>query len=260
MPTHDQINPLVSQALDIGGRVRHGFFNRNGGVSSGIYTGLNVGIGSADDRSNVLENRRRVAKWFGRLPENLSTVYQVHSPDVLVVDKPLGHKRPKADALVTRTPGIIAGVLTADCGPVLFADHENRVIGAAHAGWKGATGGVLENTVEAMENLGARRKTITAVIGPTISKENYEVGPEFVDRLISLDRDNDKWLTSSPTKGHAMFDLPGYIVNRLENNGVTASWTGHCTYDDEGRFYSYRRKTHRNEPDYGRQIAAICID
>lgn len=251
--------PIHSDLLNEG-NIRHGFHTRIGGVSTGIYQGLNVGLGSDDNRDNVIENRRRVARHEGVASENLVTVYQVHSPDIITVDSPLPlEQRPQADGMVTTEPGITLGVMTADCGPVLFADAGNGVIGACHSGWKGATGGVLENTINAMEALGAKRTQINAVLGPTISAENYEVGPEFVDRLLSLDESNEHYLTPSTTPGHSMFDLPAYIITRLVKAGVNAQWTGHCTYADEERFYSYRRKTHRNEPDYGRQISVISI-
>ncbi|MEM9278785.1 MAG: peptidoglycan editing factor PgeF [Pseudomonadota bacterium] len=252
-------NPVQSNSLKHE-TISHGFYTRDGGTSDGIFRGLNVGLGSGDKRENVLENRRRVEKHSGVTSGYLTTLYQVHSPDVVTVTKPIGNDdRPQADGIVTATPGLALGILTADCGPVLFADPENRVTGACHAGWKGATGGVLENTIASMEALGARRDTITAVLGPTISSKNYEVGPEFVERLIKLASTNDAFLSPSENAGHAMFDLPGYIVQRLENSGVNAEWTGHCTYEDENKFFSYRRKTHRGEADYGRQVSVISI-
>lgn len=251
-------NPIIAEPLAAAG-VQHGFFTREGGVSEGIYRGLNTGIGSDDERANVLENRRRVAACLQVPPQDLATIYQIHSSDVLTISEVPSGARPKGDALVTATPGVAIGVLSADCGPVLFADPQNRVIGAAHAGWKGATSGVLENTVKAMEAIGARSAHICAILGPTISRKNYEVGPEFMDRLLALDPANERWLAPSRREGHAMFDLPGHIVNRLQNLCGTVQWTGQCTYADETRFYSYRRTTHRGEPDYGRQISAICL-
>lgn len=240
--------------------IKHGFFTREGGISQGIYAGLNVGIGSDDNREQVLENRSRVVQHFGRDSSRLATPHQHHSSDVLEVREPWPDgERPKADALITRNPEVVIGILTADCGPVLFADAKNGVVGAAHAGWKGATGGVLENTIDAMEHIGAQRENIKAVLGPTISQDNYEVGPEFVERLAGIDERNIKYLINSTKADHAMFDLPGYIVDRLTATGVNASWTGHCTYADEDLFFSYRRTTHRSEPDYGRQISAISI-
>ncbi|MEM7216419.1 MAG: peptidoglycan editing factor PgeF [Pseudomonadota bacterium] len=251
--------PIESSSLQQEG-FSHGFYTRDGGVSTGIYHGLNVGLGSADRREHVIENRQRVENHIGVSKGKLATLYQVHSPDVVKLVEPMSDdERPKADGMVTRTPGLAIGILTADCGPVLFLDSKNRVAGACHAGWKGATGGVLENTIAAMETLGAKRDSIKAVLGPTISGQNYEVGPEFVERLTSIDTGNQKFLEPSTKADHAMFDLPAYIVNRLKENGVSAEWTGHCTYAHEDRFYSYRRKTHRREADYGRQISVISI-
>ena len=252
--------PILCRALgSLSPRLEHGFFTRQGGVSRGIYQGLNVGLGSGDERGDVLENRARVAAQLGDSPF-LATPRQTHSPDVAVVDAPWAPgEQPAADAVVTNRPGIAAGVLTADCGPVLFAEAQSGVVGAAHAGWKGATGGVLENTIAAMERLGADRSRIVATLGPTISQAKYEVGPEFVERLIALDPDNAVWLAASPRPAHAMFDLPAYILARLERAGVAAAWTGECTYADADRFFSFRRTTHRGEPDYGRQISAILI-
>lgn len=239
---------------------RHGYFTRVGGVSGGIYASLNIGTGSADEQNLVRENRRRVARWMGVEADRLMTAYQIHSPDVLVVREPFPGERPKADALVTDRPGIAVAASTADCGPVLFADPEARVIGAAHAGWKGAFTGVLENTIATMESLGARRQKIVAVLGPSISRDNYEVGPEFVDRFVSVDPANDRYFTPSPVLGHAMFDLNRYTVDRLLNAGVEAEMLDRCTYAEENLFFSYRRTTHRKEPDYGRQISAIVLE
>lgn len=253
-------NPIESARLTgAGADVRHGFFTREGGVSEGVYQGLNVGLGSSDDRGRVLENRRRAAAWF-RLPlERLATVHQVHSPDVVVVDAVHDGDRPQADALVTATPGIALGVLAADCGPVLFVDADRRVIGAAHAGWKGALTGVLENTIDAMVSLGARREAIVACLGPSISAENYEVGPEFIERFVAADREYGRFFAPSGRSGHALFDLQGLTLARLAKAGVCAHSLGLCTYADPDRFYSYRRTTHRHEPDYGRQLSAIAI-
>ncbi|MGI9351764.1 MAG: peptidoglycan editing factor PgeF [Rhizobiaceae bacterium] len=251
--------PILSDELNCE-TATHGFYTRQGGVSTGIFRGLNVGLGSGDERENVVENRRRVEAHIGVNPDHLVTVYQVHSPDIMTVSEPGRlNVRPEADGLVTAKPGLALGILTADCGPVLFTDPENRIAGAAHAGWKGATGGVLENTISAMEKIGASREKIIAILGPTISVDNYEVGPEFVDRLFELEAANEKYLTPSSKPDHAMFNLPAYIVNRLQDSGVKAEWTGHCTYADEENFYSYRRKTHRGEADYGRQISVISI-
>src|SRR5690606_162891 len=239
---------------------RHGFFTRAGGVSEGIYRGLNAGVGSDDAGDKVAENRAGVAAWMGVAPDRLVTLYQVHSPDALVVREAFGTPRPKADAMVTDRPGLALGVLAADCGPVLYADGEAGVIGAAHAGWKGALTGVLEATIDAMERLGARRERIAAVLGPSIGPENYEVGPEFVQRFIEADPANEDYFAPSPQAGHAMFDLNRYTVDRLLRAGVAASAIGRCTYADEANFFSYRRATHRKEPDYGRQISAIVLE
>lgn len=239
----------------------HGFFTRRGGVSTGIYGELNAGLGSDDDKTDVAENRDRIAGVLGVAQPNLLSAHQVHSPDVLIVKEPWEKMsdRPKVDALVTNQPNLAIGVLTADCGPVLFLDAENRVAGAAHAGWKGALTGILENTVSAMVSLGARTATIKATLGPMISAESYEVGPEFVERFIAQGSQNQVWFKPSKKKNHSMFDLPGYIVSRLSQAGIDTIWTGHCTYKGEDQFYSYRRATHRGEPDYGRQISAIAL-
>lgn len=259
--TDTALNPIRHELLsDREATVEHAFFTRDGGVSEGIYRGLNTGIGSDDDRAAVLENRRRASAWFAMEPHALVSVHQVHSPDAVTVTAPFSlDERPKADAMVTDQPNLILGILTADCGPVLFADRKAAVIGAAHAGWKGAFTGILENTVAAMEALGASRSDITAVLGPCISQANYEVGPEFVARLVSADPGHARFFIPSEKPDHAMFDLPGFTLDRLEKAGVEAAWTGDCTYADEDRFFSYRRTTHRNEPDYGRDLSAIML-
>ncbi|KQR69107.1 polyphenol oxidase [Rhizobium sp. Leaf384] len=239
--------------------IAHGFFTRAGGVSQGLYAGLNVGLGSKDDRAHVAENRSRVAAWFGQPVERLATVHQVHSPDVVTIGTDYNGSRAEADALVTATPGLVLGVLSADCGPILFADTQAAVIGAAHAGWKGALTGVLENTVAAMVALGAAREDIRACLGPSIGPDNYEVGPEFVERFCGHDAAYQRFFTPSGRADHAMFDLPAFTLARLSAAGVRAEKLGLCTYEDEARFFSYRRTTHRGEPDYGRQISAISI-
>lgn len=251
-------SPVLDRFAESG--VRHGFFTRAGGVSEGIYRGLNAGVGSSDSAENVAENRARVATWMGVSPDRLVTLYQIHSADALVLREPFSPPRPKADAMVTDRPGIVLGVLAADCGPVLYADAEAGVVGAAHAGWKGALTGILEATIEAMEGLGAKRERIAAVLGPSIGPENYEVGPEFVARFIEADAANDAYFSPSANAGHAMFDLNRYTVDRLARAGVEASMIGRCTYADEESFFSYRRATHRREPDYGRQISAIALE
>ncbi|TPI21371.1 peptidoglycan editing factor PgeF [Mesorhizobium sp. B3-1-7] len=253
-------DPVRSPLLEKAQGMRHGYFTRIGGVSDGIYRGLNIGTGSSDDQTLVAENRRRVADWMGVPADHLLTAHQVHSPDVIVAREPFAGPRPKADAIVTDRPGIAIGASTADCGPVLFADTDARIIGAAHAGWKGAFTGVLENTILAMEYLGARRERIVAVLGPSIGPDNYEVGPEFVARFVEADADNHRYFGPSKTAGHSMFDLNQYTVDRLRKAGVTAEGLGRCTYAEEDLFYSYRRTTHRKEADYGRQVSAIVLE
>lgn len=262
MLTPGRPEPITSHLLDercAGTAIRHGFFTRQGGVSEGIYQGLNVGLGSNDNRRHVTENRIRICDWFDLPVDLLVTPHQVHSADVVVVDGQFDGERPKADAVVSATPGVIVGVLTADCGPVLFADAQAGVVAAAHAGWRGALDGILENTICAMERFGAERERIVACLGPLISGDNYEVGPEFVDRFVEKDRQHAIYFKPSARQGHRQFDLQAYIVDRLIQSGVTAQYSGHCTYADPARFYSYRRTTHLREPDYGRQISAISI-
>ncbi|MEX0344298.1 MAG: peptidoglycan editing factor PgeF [Rhizobiaceae bacterium] len=253
-------DPLLCNQLTALKGVSHGFFSRSGGVSRGIYRGLNAGLGSDDDAGHVAENRRRIASVLSVKSDWLVGPHQVHSADVVIIDRPFEGGRPKADGIVTSTPGLAIGVLTADCGPVLFADGEARVVAAAHAGWKGALAGVLENTIAAMEELGARRERILATLGPLISQRNYEVGPEFVDRFATDSPEDSIWFVPSKRSGHAMFDLQGFVVQRLQNAGVRTSALDVCTYADEELFYSYRRTTHRNEPDYGRQMSAISLE
>jgi YfiH family protein len=241
--------------------VSHGFFTRQGGVSSGIYASLNIGLGSRDERAAVLENRTRVASLMGVAPGALLSPYQHHSPDAIVVDAPWEpDAQPRGDALVTDRPGIALAISTADCGPVLFADPQARVVGAAHAGWRGAFTGVLEATLAAMQQLGARNERVVAVLGPTISRANYEVGEEFVTRFLEADTANQRFCSPSENAGHAMFDLPAYILARLQAAGVAiAANLDRCTYAQEELFFSYRRATHRGEPDYGRLVSAIAL-
>ncbi|MFN0194245.1 MAG: peptidoglycan editing factor PgeF [Aestuariivirga sp.] len=241
--------------------VAHGFFTREGGHSTGLYASLNCGLGSGDDIAAVSKNRGIVSANLGVGADHLLTVHQHHSADVQVVTAPWPQaERPKADAMVTRERGIALGVLTADCGPVLFADPKAGVIGAAHAGWKGALGGVTDQTIAAMENLGASRGDMIAVVGPTISKEAYEVGPEFPARFLDASKGNSTFFHPSARAGHAMFDLPGYLAARLASAGVGAVVNlDICTFAGEARFFSYRRATHRRETDYGRQISAIAL-
>jgi hypothetical protein len=250
-------SPLLSAVPGL----RHAFFSRDGGVSSGIYADLNGGIGSNDDPSNVAENRRRMAEQMGVPPEHLLTVFQVHSPDVATASAPWANSaRPRADAIVTRTEGLAIGVTAADCGPLLLVDPNTRVIGAAHAGWKGALTGIVESTVAAMEKLGAERESIVAAIGPLIRQPSYEVGNEFVERFVDADAENTLFFIPAARDGHAMFDLAGFIRARLENAGVLViDDVGIDTYSD-ARFFSYRRSVHRKEPDYGRHVHAIVLE
>jgi YfiH family protein len=250
-------HPLLANLAGI----RHGFFTREGGVSTGIYRSLNCGIGSDDTREHILENRARVTAALGVAPDRLATPYQIHSPDAVVVtDVWEPGEGPKADAVVTDRPGIALGVGSADCGPTLFADPEAGVIGASHSGWRGALAGVLEATVEAMEKLGAEREKIVAVLGPTISQTNYEVSAEFRQKFLAADEKNLSLFDPASRPGHYLFDLPGFIVSRLEKAGVTAKSVDLCTYADEARFFSYRRTTHRGEADYGRLLSAIVLE
>jgi YfiH family protein len=240
--------------------LRHAFFTRQGGVSEGLYASLNGGLGSADEPARVRENRRRMADELEVPPERLVSLHQVHSAEALVVAAPFPDARPKADGMATATPGIALAITTADCGPVLFADPHAGVVGAAHAGWRGALGGVLEATLAAMEGLGARRDKIVAVLGPTIGRAAYEVGDDLKDRFLDADPDNGRYFAPNGRAGHALFDLPSYIGDRLRRAGIGEfADVDQCTYADEERFYSYRRTTHRGEADYGRLISAIRL-
>jgi len=241
--------------------VRHAFFTREGGVSQGLYASLNGGVGSDDARANVTENRARMAAALDVAPDAFVTAYQIHSADVVVAETPWSpDARPRADAIVTRTPGLAIGVSTADCGPVLLADAQARVVGAAHAGWRGALAGVTDATIAAMERLGADRVRIAAAIGPTIRQPNYEVGPDLIDAFLTDDPANDRFFQSSTRLGHALFDLPGYIAARLARAGIgSIEDLGVCNYAEPRRFFSFRRATHRGEPDYGRHVNAIAL-
>ncbi|WP_298920714.1 peptidoglycan editing factor PgeF [uncultured Roseobacter sp.] len=245
--TSDSLSPL-----------KHGFFTRRGGASSGVFSGLNCGQGSSDQSEIVAINRARVAEAMGVTPDNLLGVHQIHSAEAITVSAPFSEK-PRADALVTDQPGLALSVLTADCQPVLFADPQKRVIGAAHAGWRGALDGILEATIDAMCALGAERWNISAVIGPSISQSAYEVGPEFFDTFMSEDPAHAQFFAQG--QGDKLqFDLPAFGLSRLRQAGIgRAEWTRHCTYSDADRFFSYRRATHAKEADYGRLIAAISL-
>ncbi|MFS4580565.1 peptidoglycan editing factor PgeF [Phaeobacter sp. C3_T13_0] len=250
---------LISDLLN---GTKHGFFTRRGGASSGIFAGLNCGLGSSDQREAVNINRTRAAAAMEAEPEALGRVNQVHSADVLTVtdaqqDNLQGGTR--ADAMVTNVPGVVLSILTADCQPVLFHDAEAKVVGAAHAGWRGTLDGVLEATLDAMEQMGAKRQNTRAVIGPSISQSAYEVGPEFFDNFMMQDPENARFFTNGQGDRY-LFDLPSLGLHRLRSAGVEeAIWTGHCTYSDPDRFYSFRRATHKKEADYGRLISCIRL-
>jgi hypothetical protein len=252
---------LASPLLSAIPGLRHAFFSREGGVSQGIYASLNAGVGSRDDPEHVAENRRRMAEQMGVPPTHFLTLHQTHSPDVVLASHPWdAASRPRADAIVTRIEGLAIGASAADCGPILLVDPTARVIGAAHAGWKGALTGILESTIAAMEKLGAERNGMIAAIGPLIRQPSYEVGPEFVERFIEACADNALFFIPSMREGHSMFDLAGFIRMRLENAGVLMiDDTGIDTYADEN-FFSYRRSVHRKESDYGRHVHAIALE
>ncbi len=241
--------------------IRHAFFTREGGVSSGVYGSLNAGVGSNDAPENVAANRGRMAAALGVPPERFLTCYQIHSPNVVVATEPWSaDARPRADAIVTATPGLAIGVSTADCGPVLFADADAGVIGAAHAGWRGALAGVTDQTIAAMERLGAVRGRIRAAIGPMIRQPNYETGPDLQERFLAEGAANSRFFRPSDRADHFMFDLAGYVAARLAAAGVgTIEDIDACTYAAPETFFSYRRMTHRGEPDYGRHINAIVL-
>lgn len=260
MVTPDKMKFSASSLAAIDG-VQHGFFTRRGGVSSGIYASLNCGPGSRDDAANVTENRARVAELLGAEPGRLITIFQKHSADAVVADRPWQDgKTPEADAIVTAKPGLAIGILTADCAPVLLCDGAARVIGAAHAGWRGALSGIVEATVAAMTKLGAKPERITAVIGPAISQKAYEVGADFVERFLAAEPDSAAFFITDEGSGEPHFDLPGYVGERLARAGVGAiTDLGLCTYCEETRLFSYRRSQHHGEGDYGRQISAILL-
>ena len=241
--------------------IRHGFFTRAGGVSDGLYASLNGGVGSDDSPARVAENRARMAAALGVGADRLLTAYQIHSPKAVVAEAPWPiDTRPRADAIVTRVPGLAVGVTTADCGPVLLAEPHARVVGAAHAGWRGALAGVVEAAIEAMQALGAERGRIQAALGPMIRQSNYEVGPELVAQFAAADAGNARFFAPSPRARHALFDLPGSLAARLARAGVASvEDLGCCTYAEAERFFSYRRATHRGEADYGRHVSAIAL-
>lgn len=252
---------IVLHAKNLAG-LRHGFFGRQGGVSEGFYASLNCALGTRDDPKAVTENRRRALASLTNNPNaHLLSLYQIHSPDVVTVREPWEiPQRPRADGMITNKPNIALGIITADCGPVLFHDPQAHVIGAAHAGWKGALGGVLEATIEAMKALGAKPERIHSAIGPCISQVAYEVGPEFIGRFRETDSDSTRFFTPGKRDDHWQFDLEAYAVARLARSGVESiERLGACTYTREAEFFSYRRATHRNEAEFGHQLSAIML-
>ena len=249
--------PITHPLLSAAG-IAHGFFTRAGGISSGVYEGLNTGVGSNDDPAAVIENRRRVAEAMGADLDHLNGCYQIHSAVARVAEGPWRGDRPEGDAVVTAEPGVLCSVLTADCAPVLLADPETRIVAAVHAGWKGALGGIVHSAVAAMEALGAAPHRMLAVVGPCIAQDSYEVGQDFQDRFTHHDPGSDRFFQPGETAGKRQFDLPGFVLWRLQQAGVRqAVWTGHDTCADEVRFYSNRRAFQRGEADFGRLISVI---
>jgi YfiH family protein len=253
------LSPITHPMLDLAG-VRHGFFTRQGGVSTGLYEGLNTGVGSNDDPAAVAENRRRIAEHLGGTPDDLAACYQVHSATARVAGAGWKGERPEGDATVTATTGVICAVLTADCAPVLLADPEAGVVGAAHAGWKGALDGVVQSTVTAMQGLGADPRRMVAVVGPCIARDSYEVGADFQERFDHHDPGSARFFAPGAAADKRLFDLPAYVLRRLEQAGVgDAVWTGDDTRTDAARFYSNRRAYLNGEADFGRLMSAISL-
>jgi YfiH family protein len=254
-----ELNPITHPLLEATG-IRHGFFTRQGGVSSGVFQGLNTGIGSSDDPAAVTENRRRIAAWFDAMPDDLAACYQVHSSIAHIARGPGYGQRPQGDAIASNTPGVICAVLTADCAPILLADPQTQTIAAIHAGWKGALDGVIESALASMMSLGARASQTVAVVGPCIGPASYEVGTEFELRFSDQDTSSLRFFRDAGSEHKRFFDLPGYVLWRLERAGIgQAAWTGHDTYADEAHFYSNRRAFRRNEGDFGRLMSAIRL-
>ena len=252
--------PLASPLLSALPGIKHAFFTREGGVSQGIYASLNVGRGSKDEAADVAENRRRAGAWFGAEPGHLLTCYQIHSATVLIADHPWGEERPEGDGVASATPGLVCGALAADCAPILLADPEARVVAAAHAGWRGALGGVAESAVEAMTRLGAEPARIVAVVGPCIGPASYEVGADFLDAFLGKDPAFEAFFRPGAAADKRMFDLPAFVLSRLAAAGVgQAEWVGRDTCTEETLFYSNRRAFHRGEGDYGRLLSAIAL-
>lgn len=255
----DTLQPITHPLLERAG-VRHGFFTRQGGVSTGLFEGLNTGLGSSDDPAAVAENRRRIADWFGRTPDDLAACYQIHSAITRVADSPWKGDRPEGDAVASAASGVVCAILTADCAPILLADPEAGVVAAVHAGWKGALGGVVHSAVAAMEALGALPGRTVAVVGPCIAQSSYEVGADYQERFAHHDPGSERFFEPGVTADKRLFDLPGFVLWRLEQAGVgEAAWTGDDTWADETRFYSNRRAYQRGESDFGRLMSAISL-
>ena len=255
------LSPIHAENLTNCRGIRHGFFTRDGGVSAGIYASLNCGLGSSDEAALVLENRRRVSAYLGGAFGGVVTLYQEHGATALTIDGPVQREAlPKADAIVTKTPGLVIGVLSADCTPVLFADADAGVVAAAHAGWRGAVRGILEATILEMERQGAVRHRIHAAIGPCINLAAYEVGHDFMAEVVSLDPENARFFQRPDSDAKPHFDLPGFVAHRLSGAGLgSIDQQSHCTHANESLFFSFRRTTQRSEADYGRQISAIVV-
>jgi len=257
------LQPLSSPLLSDINAIHHGFFSRLGGVSTGLYRELNCGLGSNDDQKNIAENRRRVAAHLNVVPENFLNMYQIHSANVAVVEETWPtSKAPQVDAMVTSKTGIALSILTADCAPILFCDPENKVIAASHAGWKGALSGIIEQTIETMEKLGANRDKVRAAIGPCISQKNYEVGPEFKELFCTQNKLFINFFSPAPDQNsdRFFFDLPGFVTSKLHQNGVNfINQLSICTYENYGKYFSFRKSTHLIEPDYGRNVSAIVL-
>lgn len=253
--------PLTAANLSALSGIRHGFFTRRGGVSKGLYEGLNCGLGSSDEPALVIENRRRVASYLGGNPETVVTLYQIHGATALTVDTPLARDSlPKADAVVSKTPGLVVGVLTADCAPLLLADHKARIVAAAHAGWRGAVAGIVESTISEMERQGAKRNRIVAALGPCISQPAYEVGEDFQRAMTEQAQTNRQFFVYPAPGAKPHFNLAGYVLHRLAAAGIQNIVNAtQCTHAGESLFYSFRRTTQRKEADYGRQISAIVV-
>lgn len=255
MPLAPITHPLLERA-----GLRHGFFTREGGVSTGLYEGLNTGVGSNDDPAAVGENRRRIAEHLGGTPDDLAACYQIHSAVARVAEAGWKGERPEGDATLTATPGVICAVLTADCAPILLADPEAGVVGAAHAGWKGALDGIVQSTVTAMQTLGAEPHRMVAVVGPCIARDSYEVGADFQDRFDRQAPGSARFFTPGAAVDKRLFDLPAFVLWRLEQAGVgDAAWTGDDTRTDAARFYSNRRAYLNGEADFGRLMSAISL-